>query len=482
MLLSRSPAWRTLLWTAGSLALAGALGAQSRNVTLLGTYNPSEFTNDVWGYTNPANGKEYALVLTQSRTIVVDVTNPGAPAVRGQFSASLSGWRSSLWRDARTYGHYAYVVTEGGSGMQVIDLADPDNPQFVRTDTASVTWRNTHNISIDTDTGVCYVVGTRGGMHLFDLNANPTDPPLIGSYTAEYVHDMQAQDGWAYLAEINRGTMRVLDVSNLPTIPSSGASIPVAVCHTSFPSRDNQYAVATSETTNVGMTFVDVRNKLNPISLGTWKTGSTQAIVHNAFFLDRVVHASYYSEGYQVLDASDPANPVRVGWYDTAPTHTSGYEGNWGCYPFLPSGNVLITDMDYGLFVFKPAASSANYGQPTAGNTTPEIHLFGAPWIGNANFAFEIDDATPSSSAWLIVGAGRTSTNVQGLEILVDLTLSSVVGAATDTNGQGRFPFAMPNDMALVGATIDVQGLCLDAGGPLGLAASAGREFTIFQP
>ena len=33
----------------------------------------------------------------------------------------------SLWRDIKTYQHHAYVVSEGGSGIQVVDLSQIDS-------------------------------------------------------------------------------------------------------------------------------------------------------------------------------------------------------------------------------------------------------------------------------------------------------------------------------------------------------------------
>ena len=31
------------------------------------------------------------------------------------------------------------------------------------------------------------------------------------------------------------------------------------------------------------------------------------------------------------------------------------YRGAWGVYPFLPSGNILVSDMQYGLYVLAPS-------------------------------------------------------------------------------------------------------------------------------
>ena len=91
--------------------LAASISAQGVNCALLGTFNNHGPFNDIWGYTAP-NGDEYALLCTTTGTVVVDVTNPGSPIERGFFP-----FGSSTWRDCRTYGNYAYVVTEATSGF-----------------------------------------------------------------------------------------------------------------------------------------------------------------------------------------------------------------------------------------------------------------------------------------------------------------------------------------------------------------------------
>jgi hypothetical protein len=53
-----------------------------------------------------------------------------------------------------------------------------------------------------------------------------------------------------------------------------------------------------------------------------------------------------------VLDISNPLSPQIAGQYDTYPQNNSGnYNGAWGVYPFLPSGNTIISDMSTGLYV-----------------------------------------------------------------------------------------------------------------------------------
>ena len=74
--------------------------------------------------------------------------------------------------------------------------------------------------------------------------------------------------------------------------------------------------------------------------------------IHNIFVKGHFAHISYYKDGYVVLDISDPTNPQLAGWYDTYPSPSGTYEGAWGCYPYFPSGTVVISDINTGLYVF----------------------------------------------------------------------------------------------------------------------------------
>ena len=88
----------------------------------------------------------------------------------------------------------------------------------------------------------------------------------------------------------------------------------------------------------------------------------SNSIGHNPLIRDNYVFVSYYYDGVRVFDISDQQLPVEAGYYDTYPEANEGfYHGNWGVYPFLPSGHILASDMQHGLFVleFAPFVSSA---------------------------------------------------------------------------------------------------------------------------
>jgi hypothetical protein len=71
-------------------------------------------------------------------------------------------------------------------------------------------------------------------------------------------------------------------------------------------------------------------------------------------------YVSYYYNGFQMYDVSDPNNITRVAYYNTStiPVGTR-YEGAWGIYTF-GDGIVLISDMQNGLFILNVGQAMSN--------------------------------------------------------------------------------------------------------------------------
>ncbi|MEM7201786.1 MAG: choice-of-anchor B family protein [Planctomycetota bacterium] len=447
--------------------------AQSRNASLMSRFDPPGRTfNDVWGYVSPT-GKEYALLGATVGTYVVDCSDPSNPIERGFFPGP-----NSTWRDIRTYREYAYVVTEGGGGAQIIDLSDPDNPVLVQTWGASI-FRNAHNVALDTQTGTLYPCGTSAGVVIADLSADPANPTLITTWSNSYVHDLHVQDGYAHLGEISNSRYEILDVSDLSSIQGLGTTR-VSSAHNVWPTRDNTLAVVTSESFNPGVTIVDITNKRLPNNVGNYRTGGSGASAHNAFIRDRVMHVSYYSEGYRAVDLTNASNPVEVGYYDTT-SATSGFSGAWGCYPFQPSGAIYASDFQNGLLVISSKAAGCLFGDGTAGagGEAPEVHTYGSGWVGNSRFAVQIEGAAPSAQVALVLGTAQGSASVLGTEVLVDLAQPFAL-LSGQTDAFGNATFAMPlSDGSPIG-TVYAQFFVRDAQGPNGLAASRGMKFDTF--
>ena len=124
--------------------------------------------NDVWGWTDPQSGSEYAIVGRTEGTSFVDVTDPYNPVYLGDLPMT-EGSRPSIWRDMKVYRDHVYIVADnaGEHGVQVFNLT-----QLRTVRNAPVTFSETylydginsaHNIVINEETGYAYAVGTSGG-------------------------------------------------------------------------------------------------------------------------------------------------------------------------------------------------------------------------------------------------------------------------------------------------------------------------------
>ena len=81
-------------------------------------------------------------------------------------------------------------------------------------------------------------------------------------------------------------------------------------------------------------------------------------------YKDNLLYLSYYYDGLRVFDISDPSNPVQTLMFDTyQPNNHNSYKGAWGVYPYLNSGNVLVSDMQSGLYIIELNTTSTNIKQ-----------------------------------------------------------------------------------------------------------------------
>jgi hypothetical protein len=72
----------------------------------------------------------------------------------------------------------------------------------------------------------------------------------------------------------------------------------------------------------------------------------SNSIVHNTYIHNNYAVTSWYRDGVVIVDVSRPSNMVIVGSYDTYPGASgNGFNGCWGVYPYLPSGNIIISNI-----------------------------------------------------------------------------------------------------------------------------------------
>ena len=317
------------------------------NVQLLGFLPYDEDASDITGFAQ--DGREFAVMGLISGATFIDVTDPYNPFEVGRISGS-----NSIWRELKYWDEHVYIGTEANDGIKVVDVSDLDNPTLVNTITDV---DNSHNIHIDAD-GFLYIVGADTyDVWIYDLS-NPATPELVGTWSGEYLHDIEVYNNKLYGAGIYSGYFYIIDVSdksNPQTIISfntGGGYVSTHDCAVTF---DEQFLITADETEGGHIKIYDISDYNNISHISSYSTPDNQTHTsHNVYVQESsgLMIISYYADGTRFVDISDPYNPIEVGYYDT--TELEGlYPGNWGTFVDLPSGNIVSSDIEQGLFVLK---------------------------------------------------------------------------------------------------------------------------------
>ena len=359
------------------LGVATLAQGQNLNMTSLGQLTYTEILNDIWGYAD-GNGNEYALVGTQNGFSIVDVTVPATPVEKAYI-----GGVCSTWRDVKVWGDKAYVTHDSpncspgnpSDGLLIVDLSDiatNPNPDYWNYFFSynNENYSRAHNIYID-ENGIIYLFGANigvGGALLLDPTVNDTAPPVVGIYDEYYLHDGMARGDTLWGGAIYQGEMVAIDVSNHSTIGANmgAAATPDVFTHNAWISQDGTHVFTTDEVSGAYVGSYDVTDLTNITEVDRVQPeNDNQVIPHNTHVKGQYIFTSWYRSGVLVHDVTYPYNVIRTGQYDTSPLSGSGFNGAWGAYPFAPSGNIYVSDMEQGLFIIGFTPTQACYLEGT---------------------------------------------------------------------------------------------------------------------
>jgi len=325
------------------------------NLSLLGTldWNNTE-GSDIWGWADGI-GNEYALVGLNNGFSVVNVTTPTNP-VEEFFISDIN----STWRDVKTFGHYAYVTTEANAGLLIVDLSDMSgNTYFYQTifngNNSSTEFTAAHNLYID-ENGVAYIFGASSnsgsspadGAIFLDVATDPIDPSYLGEWNDFYIHDGMVRGDTMYVGCIYEGELYIVDVSNKNNPQNLGhTTTPSSFTHNAWVSNDGNYVFTTDEQSDayVGSYNITDMNNIQEVDRIQSNPGSN-SIPHNAHVDGNFLITSWYRDGTVVHDITYPNNMIEVANYDSYAGSGDGFDGCWGTYPLLPSGNIISSDIN----------------------------------------------------------------------------------------------------------------------------------------
>ena len=335
---------------------------------LIGSFMYDNTYNECWGLV--VNDREFAVIGSTSGTHIFDITQPEISSQVAFVEGAYTGG-GVIHRDYHDFGGFLYIVCDEGSSstLQIIDISDLPNSAPIIYDSNDL-FIKAHNIFIDTATAKLYACASNNAMDVYDLSIkydasqsiiqSATDPKLIYSYTGVgHVHDAYVRNDTAYLNCGNDG-LRVMDFSMVDSTGDQPLQIGSLISypdagynHSGWLSDDGSIYIMQDENHGYDVKILDVSDLNNINVVSVFNSGvDSESMAHNGIIKDNLAYIPYYHDGLRVFDISDPVNPIQVWEYDTYLTnsHTS-YKGAWGVYPYLPSGNIIISDMQSGLYV-----------------------------------------------------------------------------------------------------------------------------------
>ena len=375
----------------------------------------AESGNDCWGWTDPNNGKEYALMGLDNGTAIVDISTPNSPIYLGKIPTETV---PSSWRDLKVYDNHVFIVSEAaGHGMQVFDLKQLrglDSQQNFSADYVYSGYGHSHNIAINTESGYAYTAGAGStndpvGIHALNIS-NPTSPTLeLELPDFGYSHDAQIVNyrgpdsdhtGKEIYMGSNETKVVFVDVTdkNDPKLISEFL-YDDEYTHQSWLTEDHRYALLGDELDELDQSaqpwvlkenaqsrtiVIDLNDLDNPILHFNYLS-NTEAIDHNGYIVDSNFYLANYTSGLRVIDIIniEQKSFTETGYFDThIDDHThniihqnsprwsdpgdhtgakgdeiEAFNGAWSVYPFFNSENIIISDINSGLFIVKKKAN-----------------------------------------------------------------------------------------------------------------------------
>ena len=359
-----------------------------------------QLTAEFWPH---PNGRNAYLSTIGDRVYALDISDPSSPRIT-----------DSVMVDARVIndvmstadGKHAVLTRENASsrrnGIVVLSLEDPAHPKQIAEYTETVSG-GVHSAFVYTQakhgTHVYLTDDATGSMRVIDLN-DPRNPKEIGRWqtdrapTGRVLHDIDVQDGLAYLSYWNDGLV-ILDIGNgmkggtpnAPTLVSQlkydlddlyrnveaeGGPGFIRGTHTAWRHKnyifvgDEVFSATPQGVTMPGMGLGKANGRLHVIDVSdvnkprqvAWyepRDGGT----HNVWVAGDTLYLGDYQGGLRVLDISgELRGDLLAQDREMAHVHTGDAQGTlpnaamaWGA--FYHKGLVWVNDMFSGLWVIR---------------------------------------------------------------------------------------------------------------------------------
>lgn len=285
--------------------------------TLAGTYNTPGYARDVF-----ISGSYAYVADAGSGLQVINVADPAGPTLAGSYDTPYNA------QGVFVSGNYAYVACYI---LQVIDVSIHASPTLAG--------------SCDTPNPVCgvfvsgshaYVAASTGGLDVINV-PNPASPTLVGNCdTPGRAFGVFVSSSYAYVADDDRG-LQIINVSN-PASPTLAGTYDTPGYYAVDVFVSGSYAYVADG--GSGLQIIDVSNPTNPTLAGSYNTPD---MAKGVFVSGGYAYVADSDSGLQIINVSNPASPTLAGSYDTL--------GD-ACGVFVAGGYAYVADYESGLLIF----------------------------------------------------------------------------------------------------------------------------------
>ncbi len=338
------------------LAVHSAVHATGPDEIILhGTWSDTTcgFGADVWGEGNYAFWGHFSDPCVD----ILDISDPADPQWVATYQAPAPDELGRA-RDIKVHDGLAYVAFEGCgfNAAAIVDVRDPTNPvqlTTLRPQIGGYIVDRAHNLFFHQ--GYLYLTDLSLNVIIVDLTQyDPDSPPAtitevkwrLTNVGTDHVHDITVLRDRLYVAAWDQ--IMIYDITNIDTeIPSLLGQGPGISTHSTWATDDEQFVVTAEERSNGGIKLYEViadGDGLVVVLRDEVVEPPPTFSAHNPVIVGNRVYTSWYASGLIVHEIDrENLRLVEIGRINPGIT--------WGVYPFQGLDRVIIGGAEYIGFV-----------------------------------------------------------------------------------------------------------------------------------
>jgi hypothetical protein len=301
-------------------------------------------------------------------------------------------------RGVTVVGSTAYVAD--GSGLQVIDISNPENPQIIgAVDTPDLAW----DVTVVGSTA--YVADWNSGLQVIDIS-NPESPQIIGAVdTPDLAYGVIVVGDTAYVAD-RHGGLQVIDISNsaspkiIGSVDTPGGAFGVTVVGSTA------YVAAYSS----GLHIIDISSPASPQIISSVDTPGN---AWDVIVVNSTAYVADQSGSLQVIDISSPASPQIVGAMDTPDSARGVVVVGDTAYVADESGSLQVIDIS------SPASPKIIGSVDTPGSAVGVTVVDDTAYVADWDSGLQVIDISNPASPQ-IIGSVDTPDSAYGVTVVGD--------------------------------------------------------------